>query len=551
MKCSVILPTYFSQETLEETLESVFRQTYQDFELLICDDGSNDGTIDIIKRYQEKYTNIHLYQNERNRGVGNTLFNLFQKASGRFVAMIGHDDVWAEEYLAKQIKNLLETKAMVSFSNVVFIDGKNCESDDYIFKNQSVATSSRHELFANLIKGNFLCAPSSVIDQEKLDGTVLYQLLGYNNDRLQDYELWLNLLLLGEFSYCADTTCYYRVHGNNYSIGKKRLMQGKYEFVVTLRRVFYKQKFLDFIIDYKRPKDIEEHFLLHIFNHLEHNITYSKLLIELIPELGEHLLTHHISEVFIHDYLAKYYNELGLLTKTKTNYENRLYKKISLYIYGNSSKIAKLLNDQYVEIVDSIDRHTIVFVEDKLLEMALNEEKILSLLHSKQVVLYGESEELDNSSNLSYFSLDEKFNFRLLQYAEDILLHFYHNEFYVTGVDNYLIADTLEFIYVESEHDISHLSFLNLDKECEVSFYDENFKLVEYQKDVSDIYRFLDNSKKLYIKAQKIDTQIMIYLNNQLYSYEITEYLNKKMIGLFKSRGFRYRKITPVESNGH
>lgn len=66
MKISIIMGVYNCEDTLPEAIDSIIQQTYKDWELIICDDGSKDNTLSIAKEYEKQYENIHVYKNELN-----------------------------------------------------------------------------------------------------------------------------------------------------------------------------------------------------------------------------------------------------------------------------------------------------------------------------------------------------------------------------------------------------------------------------------------------------------------------------------------------------
>lgn len=90
---SVIMGVYNCEKTVSSAIESVLNQTYQNFEFIICDDGSTDETLDIIMKYADNYSDkIILILNDRNRGLNYTLNHCLQYAKGKYVARMDGDD---------------------------------------------------------------------------------------------------------------------------------------------------------------------------------------------------------------------------------------------------------------------------------------------------------------------------------------------------------------------------------------------------------------------------------------------------------------------------
>ncbi len=91
---SICLPTYNGADTIRELFDSIYSQITPDIEFVICDDGSTDNTINIIKEYQEIHSNISLYINDVNLGMDRNFAQTAFKAKGKFVWLTGQDDIF-------------------------------------------------------------------------------------------------------------------------------------------------------------------------------------------------------------------------------------------------------------------------------------------------------------------------------------------------------------------------------------------------------------------------------------------------------------------------
>jgi len=93
-KVSIIMGIFNCAETLPEAIDSVLAQTFSDWQLILCDDGSKDNTYGIAKEYQGRFPEkILLLQNERNMGLNHTLNRCLQVVSGEYVARMDGDDI--------------------------------------------------------------------------------------------------------------------------------------------------------------------------------------------------------------------------------------------------------------------------------------------------------------------------------------------------------------------------------------------------------------------------------------------------------------------------
>ena len=102
-KVSVIMGIYNCGTTLQEALDSLYAQTYQDFEIILCDDGSSDNTHQIAYENQQKHTNIVLLKNSYNMGLNQTLNICLAVAKGEYCARMDGDDVCDPTRFEKQV----------------------------------------------------------------------------------------------------------------------------------------------------------------------------------------------------------------------------------------------------------------------------------------------------------------------------------------------------------------------------------------------------------------------------------------------------------------
>lgn len=96
---SVIIPVYNAENTILETINSVLNQTFEDFELIIINDGSTDRTLDVIKKFKDNRISVHTFPNSgpssaRNKGL--------RLAKGNFISYVDADDLWSKDKLRSQ-----------------------------------------------------------------------------------------------------------------------------------------------------------------------------------------------------------------------------------------------------------------------------------------------------------------------------------------------------------------------------------------------------------------------------------------------------------------
>ncbi|EFB2869765.1 glycosyltransferase family 2 protein, partial [Escherichia coli] len=104
---SIIMPSYNSEFTIKESIKSVIEQTYSNWELLITDDCSTDRTCQIVKEFVEQDDRIKLFVSDKNKGAGAARNNSIKESSGRFLAFLDSDDLWAPDKLKEQINYMI------------------------------------------------------------------------------------------------------------------------------------------------------------------------------------------------------------------------------------------------------------------------------------------------------------------------------------------------------------------------------------------------------------------------------------------------------------
>ena len=198
-KASVILSSYNHAGYVAEAIESVLNQTFQDFELLIFDDGSKDGSADVIRSFRDPRITTFLY--EENKGPLEAAKEAFAAARGEYLAIHHSDDVWELDKLEKQVRFLDEHREVTAcFSHAFFIDAKsrkyelregNPHKEVFQKENRNGAEWLNY-FFSN---PNCFCHPSLLIRREAYGR---YQMMPPEGLRqFPDFYMWLRLLAGG------------------------------------------------------------------------------------------------------------------------------------------------------------------------------------------------------------------------------------------------------------------------------------------------------------------------------------------------------------------
>ena len=103
VKVTIIIPVYNGQKTIARTMESLIQQTYANWEAMVINDGSTDETMDVLKRYGEKYTNKILISSHKNIGQAETRNRAIQSASGDYIMFLDADDYIDADYIESYV----------------------------------------------------------------------------------------------------------------------------------------------------------------------------------------------------------------------------------------------------------------------------------------------------------------------------------------------------------------------------------------------------------------------------------------------------------------
>lgn len=198
-KISVIMGIYNCASTLGEAIESIINQTVDDWELIMCDDGSTDETLQVALAYATKYENISVYKNDKNMGLNYTLNHCLKYAQGKYIARMDGDDLSVEDRFEKELK-FLESHpeyAIVSTPMIYF-------DENGVF---SIGTKCGEPATKTFSKGTpFSHAPAMVRREayEAVDGyTVASQFL-----RVEDWHLWIKMYSKGYKGYTLSEPLY-------------------------------------------------------------------------------------------------------------------------------------------------------------------------------------------------------------------------------------------------------------------------------------------------------------------------------------------------------
>lgn len=207
-KVSIITPMYNTEKFIAEAIESVLAQTYENWELLIMNDRSEDASYEIAKGYADKDSRIRITSAEQNAGVVKGRNMLTDMAQGEYIAFLDSDDYWERTKLERQISFMKEKKADISCTGYTRVNEEGRPLNE--IKIQEVIT------YKDLLKNNYMGCLTVVYNAGKLGKKYFKE-----RKKNEDYVLWLEIVKkTGKVYGLEENLAYYRVLDNSRSSNK-------------------------------------------------------------------------------------------------------------------------------------------------------------------------------------------------------------------------------------------------------------------------------------------------------------------------------------------
>lgn len=188
-KISVVIPSFNKVRYISKTLDSILAQSYKNFEVIIQDGGSSDGTVEIIKKYANKYPKVISWESKKDKGQLDAINKGLKKATGDIVTYINADDVYAKGSFGKVSGAYHQSPNALWFAGrgiVINKDGHEIAKLITLYKNFALSLNSRYYLLIT----NYLMQPSVFLTRD------IYKKYGPftgTRDFITEYDMWLKL----------------------------------------------------------------------------------------------------------------------------------------------------------------------------------------------------------------------------------------------------------------------------------------------------------------------------------------------------------------------
>lgn len=245
-KVSVVIPCYNNADVISETLQTVFAQTFQDFEVILVNDGSPDS--DELEQNLSPFFDKIVYIKQKNHGASAARNTGIHFSRGEFIAFLDGDDLWLPEYLSEQLKFIKKMGFQMVYADALMFGQKLWEGKNYMKKSPSFGDVTPAKLIlaqCNVITSGTVVEKRQVIKRQGFDESDEAR-------RVEDFDLWFGLSKHGcRIGYQHKILLKYRVtstglSGGNISrdertIQAMRLIKAKYDLNETETAAWEKQ----------------------------------------------------------------------------------------------------------------------------------------------------------------------------------------------------------------------------------------------------------------------------------------------------------------------
>lgn len=177
---SIVMPIYNAENHLMKAIESVLKQTYQNWELLLINDCSSDQSLKIIKTYEKFDDRIKCINNGENKGAALSRNIALKKSVGEYIAFLDSDDVWFEDKIEKQLEFMIGNDILMCHGDYNFIDEK-----DFVLK---TIITDKEINYKKLLRENQIKTSFLIIKKE------ICQKIKFHNIKHEDFAFFLELL---------------------------------------------------------------------------------------------------------------------------------------------------------------------------------------------------------------------------------------------------------------------------------------------------------------------------------------------------------------------
>jgi glycosyltransferase involved in cell wall biosynthesis len=216
---SVIMPAYNVAKTIAESIDSVLRQSYKNYELIVIDDGSSDNTAEIVLTFKQKDSRLMLINLSKNGGLSNARNEGCRIARGEYIAFLDSDDLWLPEKLRKQIDfHLSNPDIHISHADYHFFDtaGIHKRPLKYLI---DLKKDKEGYIYPQICYKNTIGVLTVMLRKDLLNDVGLFDT---SLKTMEDQDLWVRIGKKKKFGYINEALAHYRLSESGISkqVGK-------------------------------------------------------------------------------------------------------------------------------------------------------------------------------------------------------------------------------------------------------------------------------------------------------------------------------------------
>ena len=229
-KIAILLATYNGEKYISEQIESILKQSYDNWNLYIHDDGSNDGTLEIIKKYQEKYPRkIYVLESQKVGSAKNNFFYLMRNVKAPYYMFCDQDDVWVSNKIELTIERMKKNeKSKINIPILIFSDLKVVDENLKIISPKMSKYQNLNMYYKDiyhLMLQNIVTGCTCMINDKCKE--LALKCKKVENIIMHDWWCGIIAVYFGKIDYIDIPLILYRQHTNN-SVGAKNVRDVKY-----------------------------------------------------------------------------------------------------------------------------------------------------------------------------------------------------------------------------------------------------------------------------------------------------------------------------------
>ena len=222
----VIIPAFNAANYLPAALDSVGSQTFDDWQIVLVDDGSTDDTAAVVAPFLERFGTKLKYIRQENRGLPAARNAAVQASSSNFIALLDADDVWLPNRLAESLQALAaRPNAGLAYGLITYMDAAGNAMETF---QGNAAPFEGHVASRIYMRKIELPCPTITIRRSCIDEVGLFD---ETMRSTEDRDLWLRIALRHEVAFVPKVLAYYRVSPNSMSANAQRMIEAQLQFI--------------------------------------------------------------------------------------------------------------------------------------------------------------------------------------------------------------------------------------------------------------------------------------------------------------------------------